>query len=64
MVRPRKESTSSNALSHAAPGCRYQTEREVVVSVFIRNVKEQDLKVDLQPRAVGPERLGMHYTAR
>ncbi|TKA55940.1 hypothetical protein B0A53_01639 [Rhodotorula sp. CCFEE 5036] len=30
----------------------YQTEREVVVSVFIRNVKEQDLKVDLQPRAL------------
>ncbi|GAA5991177.1 hypothetical protein JCM10908_006572 [Rhodotorula pacifica] len=30
----------------------YQTEREVVVSVFIRNVKEQDLKVDLQTRAL------------
>lgn len=39
-------------ISHAAPNCRYQTEREVVVSVFIRNVKEEDLKVDLQPRAV------------
>ncbi|KWU44825.1 SGS-domain-containing protein, partial [Rhodotorula sp. JG-1b] len=30
----------------------YQTEREVVVSVFIRNVKEEDLKIDVQPRAL------------
>ncbi|POY73280.1 hypothetical protein BMF94_3614 [Rhodotorula taiwanensis] len=30
----------------------YQTEREVVVSVFIRNVKQEDLKVDLQDRAL------------
>ncbi|GAA5860986.1 hypothetical protein JCM3774_003216 [Rhodotorula dairenensis] len=30
----------------------YQTEREVVVSVFIRSVNEEHLKVDLQPRAL------------
>ncbi|GAA5932908.1 hypothetical protein JCM3775_005259 [Rhodotorula graminis] len=30
----------------------YQTDQEVVVSVFIRNVKEDDLKVDLQERSL------------
>ncbi|BGP17726.1 hypothetical protein JCM10213_005307 [Rhodosporidiobolus nylandii] len=30
----------------------YQTESAVVVSVFIRNVKEEDLKVELQERSV------------
>ncbi|TNY20970.1 HSP20-like chaperone [Rhodotorula diobovata] len=30
----------------------YQTDQEVVVSVFIRNVKEEDLKVDLQERSL------------
>ncbi|CEQ41159.1 SPOSA6832_02839 [Sporobolomyces salmonicolor] len=30
----------------------YQTDSEVVVSVFIRNVKEEDLKVDIQERSV------------
>ncbi|KAK4055806.1 hypothetical protein OIO90_003059 [Microbotryomycetes sp. JL221] len=30
----------------------YQTDTDVVLSVFIRNVNAQDLKVDLQPRSV------------
>ncbi|GAA5926993.1 hypothetical protein JCM1841_001605 [Sporobolomyces salmonicolor] len=30
----------------------YQTDSEVVVSVFIRNVKEEDLKVDIQERSL------------
>ncbi|GAA5998458.1 uncharacterized protein JCM10292_002709 [Rhodotorula paludigena] len=30
----------------------YQTDSEVVVSVFIRNVKEEDLKVELQERSL------------
>ncbi|GAA6040550.1 hypothetical protein JCM8097_005459 [Rhodosporidiobolus ruineniae] len=30
----------------------YQTERDVVVSVFIRNVKQEDLKVDIQERSL------------
>ncbi|GAA5888539.1 hypothetical protein JCM6882_008990 [Rhodosporidiobolus microsporus] len=30
----------------------YQTESEVVVSIFIRNVKEEDLKVELSERAL------------
>ncbi|GAA5983903.1 hypothetical protein JCM5350_001785 [Sporobolomyces pararoseus] len=30
----------------------YQTDSEVVVSVFIRNVKQEDLKVDIQPQSV------------
>ncbi|GAA5895701.1 uncharacterized protein JCM6883_001593 [Sporobolomyces salmoneus] len=30
----------------------YQTDSEVVVSVFIRNVKEEDLKVDIQPQSL------------
>jgi suppressor of G2 allele of SKP1 len=33
---------------------RYQTDSEVVVSVFIRNVKEEDLKVEIQPQSVSP----------
>lgn len=40
---------------YSAPAARrYQTEGEVVVSVFIRNVKEEDLKVELQERSVSP----------
>ncbi|GAA5879799.1 hypothetical protein JCM16303_004184 [Sporobolomyces ruberrimus] len=30
----------------------YQTDSEVVVSVFVRNVKEEDLKVEIEPKSL------------
>jgi len=46
----------AEASTSAAPAPKirhdwYQTDNEVIVNVFIKNVKEEDLKVDVQPRS-------------
>lgn len=53
---PPRRSHTHPTCTHRAPSNprRYQTDNEVVLSVFIKNVKPEELKVDLLERSVRP----------